>query len=307
MRALLTGGSGLLGRALVTAFASRPDIEYIATGFSRAESPLVKLDLNDLTAINRLVDGYHPDLIIHTAAERRPDAVEAREEEARRLNVDATGALARAGARNGAFFVYISTDSVFDGSSPPYFPDSKVNPLNEYAKQKLEGEQRVADAYGKDSGRKTAVLRIPLLYGPFASINECSVSEMAKALRDRTPRRIEHWTVRYPVHVADVAEAILAVCKALEKGKCESANPSSPALYLLSGDEAYTKYEMVVKIATVLGIDPSYLSPDPAPPTGAPRPKDCRLDTGALQSIGFVQKRHFAAEIGALISPLLHG
>jgi dTDP-4-dehydrorhamnose reductase len=307
MKALLTGGSGLLGRALVAAFDSRPDMEYIALGFSRAKPPLVKLNLNDHEAIDSLVGEYRPDIIIHTAAERRPDAVEEKREESRNLNVEATGALARAGAKIGAAFIYISTDSVFDGTNPPYYPDCPVNPLNEYARQKLEGERKVAEAYGSDAGRKAAVLRIPLLYGPFETLDECSVSEMAKALKDRTPKRIEHWTIRYPVHVADVAQAILAVSDALQKGNAESLGPASPALYLLSGDTAYTKYEMVVEIANVLGIDSSYLSPDPAPPSGAPRPKDCRLDTSALQRIGFTQKKHFAAEIGALISPLLRG
>ena len=41
----------------------------------------------------------------------------------------------------GAWVLYISTDYVFDGKSPPYPEDSTPNPLNRYGQSKFEGEQ----------------------------------------------------------------------------------------------------------------------------------------------------------------------
>lgn len=41
----------------------------------------------------------------------------------------------------GAWVLYISTDYVFDGTSPPYNEDAKANPLNKYGQSKLEGEK----------------------------------------------------------------------------------------------------------------------------------------------------------------------
>lgn len=42
--------------------------------------------------------------------------------------------------------LYISTDYVFDGKSPPYAVDTVPNPLNLYGKTKLEGEKVTLEA-----------------------------------------------------------------------------------------------------------------------------------------------------------------
>ena len=39
--------------------------------------------------------------------------------------------------------IYISTDYVFDGSSPPYSVDSEAKPINQYGQTKLDGEKEV--------------------------------------------------------------------------------------------------------------------------------------------------------------------
>ena len=39
--------------------------------------------------------------------------------------------------------LYISTDYVFDGKSPPFNHDSPTNPLNEYGRMKRDGENAV--------------------------------------------------------------------------------------------------------------------------------------------------------------------
>lgn len=55
--------------------------------------------------------------------------------------------------------VYVSTDYVFDGTSPPYTPTSKPNPLNLYGRTKYEGEVAVLAVVDAE----VAVLRVPVL------------------------------------------------------------------------------------------------------------------------------------------------
>jgi len=267
----------------------------------RAEPPLIRANLRDSGELHRLFEETDPALVVHTAAERRPDIVDRDPVLAESLNVTATAAIAGECARRGAFLLYISTDYVYDGSDPPYFPDSPVHPLNAYGAGKLAGEVEIAKLLGD-----AAILRIPILYGPVQNLEECSVTELALCLKTRKPRAVEAWANRYPVHVDDVSEAVIAILKARVKGKefLEPARiPGGLPLYLLSGPKAYTKYAMTVAMAAGLGIDDSFISPNPSPPEGAPRPRDCRMATEGLEHLGWSAKIAFEPGIAGVLEP----
>jgi S-adenosylmethionine synthetase len=50
-------------------------------------------------------------------------------------------------------------DYVFDGTTPPYLPTAKTNPVNHYGITKRDGENAVLDV----QGAKAVVLRVPVL------------------------------------------------------------------------------------------------------------------------------------------------
>jgi len=305
MRILVTGASGLLGRSLMRVLVARRDVEVKGVAFSRAKPPLDRLDLTDQGAVALFFAQYLPEIVVHLAAERRPDVVDVELQKAQTINVDATRIVAHECSKCGAFLLLISTDYVYDGSSPPYYPSSPVHPLNAYGRMKLESEyvaERELFGGVLPSGERPvgAVLRIPILYGPVESLRESSVTEVALALKSNSPRKVEHWARRYPTHVDDVSAAILTVVDACLSGK--RAFGPFPR-FLLSGDQAYTKYEMAQIMATRLGLDASHLQPDPSPPSGAPRPRDCRMDSSLLESMGWHQEKKFESEIGGILRP----
>lgn len=307
MHIMVTGASGLLGRSLMSLLAFRARHTVTGIAYSRAREPLVRLDLTDESKVYEALGRYRPDVVIHLAAERRPEAVDAAPERSYLLNVTATQHLARACAAHGAFLLLISTDYVYDGTTPPYYPHSPVNPLNTYGRMKLEAELAAETALAArllHEGKKCfgAVLRIPLLYGPVERLDECSVTALAKHLLVNTPVRVEHWARRYPVHVDDVSEAILAVVGACMEHPGEyGAFPR----FLLSGEERLTKYEMVFCMARATGRDASHIQPAPEPPAGAPRPRDCLMDTSALKALGWRQSRRFEESMGEILVPWL--
>jgi len=305
MKILVTGASGLLGRSVMRLLAERPDLEVKGVAFSRARPPLEKLDLTDESAVALFFARYSPDVVVHLAAERRPDVVDTALPKAQAINVDATQIIARECAKHKVFLLLISTDYVYDGSAPPYYPSSSVHPLNAYGRMKLESEyvaeMALSGAVRLSGGHAVgAVLRIPILYGPIESLQESAVTEVALALKSSSPRKVEHWARRYPAHVDDVSSAIISVVDECLNG--EGSFGPFPR-FLLSGDRAYTKYEMAHIMAKALGLDTSHLLPDPSPPAGAPRPRDCRMDTSLLESLGWRQKKEFESEIGGILRP----
>lgn len=296
MNILLTGASGLLGRSLLRTLAPlSANGSLVGLAFSRAQAPLEHLDLTDEAAVRAAVSRFAPDLVVHAAAERRPDAVDGNPAAAERLNVAATALLASLAAGRGARFLYVSTDYVFDGAAPPYRVDSPTGPLNAYGRMKLAGEDAVRNAYGASGGSTWAVVRIPILYGRVESLAESPVTELAAKVFAGKPFKVEDWASRYPAHADDVARAIALVCGRLAAGE--------GGVYHFAGREMLTKHGMARAIASAFGRDPQLAEADPRPPAGAPRPKDCRLDDSRLRSLGFSPLIPFAEGVREAVAP----
>ncbi|GAB1483005.1 SDR family oxidoreductase [Treponema sp.] len=302
MNILLTGASGLLGRSLML------DLEPLATGrliglaFSRAKNPLIRLDLTDEQAVRAAFAEWKPDLVVHAAAERRPDMVDGDPEAAERLNVRATELLAGLAAEKGCRIIYISTDYVFDGTKGPYKVDDEPNPLNAYGRMKLAGELAVRAAYGdspgkaddKVSGKKAgaqlwAIVRIPILYGRVESLSESPVTELAAKLIQGKSFKAEDWASRYPAHADDVSQAVVLIAERLISGE--------GGIYHFAGAECLTKFGMTQVMAKELKLDAGLALSDPTPPSGAPRPKDCKLDGSRLAALGYTPQIGFAQGI----------
>src|SRR5690606_41779709 len=73
---------------------------------------------------------------------------------------DAAAGLAALARQGGALLVHYSTDYVFDGTKQtPYLETDAPNPLNEYGRSKLAGEQAITA-----SGCRALVLRTSWVY-----------------------------------------------------------------------------------------------------------------------------------------------
>ncbi|CAG8722983.1 17800_t:CDS:2, partial [Cetraspora pellucida] len=125
MRAIVTGASGLLGRAVYKAFREAGH-EVTGLAKSRAKNGLRQFDLTDKDKLDALIQELKPD------AERRPDVAEKNREATFELNVNVPAHIASLSKAYNILFIQISTDYVFDGKNPPYDVNDKPNPLNFY-------------------------------------------------------------------------------------------------------------------------------------------------------------------------------
>ncbi|MDY4487197.1 MAG: dTDP-4-dehydrorhamnose reductase [Candidatus Limivicinus sp.] len=138
MKVFVTGASGQLGFDVCLELERR-GIEH--KGVSSKE-----LDIRDDMAVQRMLEEYRPDAVIHCAAYTQVDRAEDEPEQCFAVNALGTRNIARACGAVGAKLLYISTDYVFPGTGQrPYEPEDETGPLSIYGKSKLEGEKAVKE------------------------------------------------------------------------------------------------------------------------------------------------------------------
>lgn len=153
MRALVLGGTGMLGQAVV-AHGRRRGVSVLGLDKARA-------DITDRDSLLQWVDDYRPELIINCAAYTQVDDCETNRELAMAVNGDAVGHVAEAAERAGADLVHASTDYVFDGTATEPIPeDAPTAPQSVYGESKLRGEE-LALRYDR-----ALVVRASWLFGP---------------------------------------------------------------------------------------------------------------------------------------------
>ncbi|MDT2846009.1 dTDP-4-dehydrorhamnose reductase [Enterococcus thailandicus] len=137
---LLTGGNGQLGTEL-RHLLDEKNLPYVSTDAK-------ELDITDEKGTMEYIAELKPDVIFHCAAYTAVDKAEDEGKELdEKINVDGTRNVALAAKVVNAKLVYISTDYVFDGKKEQaeYEVDDSTNPLNEYGRTKLLGEQAVEE------------------------------------------------------------------------------------------------------------------------------------------------------------------
>lgn len=274
-RIVVTGASGLLGANLCLAARERGMAVTALYGrhpFAAEGIDARPLELADEDAARALVDQVRPSSIVHCAAATNVDWCEDHEDEAMRINAGASGALARAAASVGARFAYVSTDSVFDGERGGYTEDDAPAPLNAYARSKLAGERRVAEALPE-----ALVLRTNL-YGWNAQPKQSLGEWVLGRLEAGVPFPGFADVTFAPLLANDLADAILDL---LEGGMTGT--------WHLASADAVSKYDFARALAVEFGHDPELVTPARAADVGfrAPRPRDTSLDaTRAAAALG---------------------
>ncbi|MDT8343119.1 MAG: sugar nucleotide-binding protein, partial [Thermohalobaculum sp.] len=148
LRLLMFGRTGQLAREVLR----RAGDGIAVTALDRDAA-----DLGDPARCADLIARAGADVVLNAAAFTAVDLAEAEEARALRINAEAPGAMAQAAAARGLPFLHISSDYVFDGTSPrPWREDDPVAPLNAYGRTKLAGERAVAAAGGPHVILRTA-------------------------------------------------------------------------------------------------------------------------------------------------------
>ncbi|MGK0466314.1 dTDP-4-dehydrorhamnose reductase family protein [Clostridium sp.] len=213
-KVIVTGSTGMLGNSVIEEFTKRQCFKVygISRNINKDNSRLythISIDLTDFNLLEQVIDEIKPDIIIHCAAIVNVDDCEDDKEYAYNLHVKATQILAsyKPGSTK---FIYVSTDSVFDGNLGNYSEIDKTNPLNYYAQSKLQGEKIVLDI------NSNAIVIRTNIYGfhipKSKSLVEWAIENFSKQ------KDINGFTDVYfnPVYVGELAGVILYLCTHVE-------------------------------------------------------------------------------------------
>ena len=250
MKVLITGANGFLGHYLVSLLLQK-GYEVIATGkgnnrlpFSNSEKFVyTEMDFTNPFVVNDIFDTHKPEIVVHAGAVSKPDACELNREEALRINTEGTVTMLSNAAKHKCFFIFISTDFVFDGEAGMYTEVDSPNPVNFYGKTKLEAEEAVK-RYNLD----WAIVRTVLVYGKAMAGRSNILTIVKEKLEKGEAYSVVDDQVRTPTYVEDLAAGIIAI---MEKRAC--------GIYHLSGINILTPYEMACKTADFLGLDKSLI------------------------------------------------
>ncbi|CAA0079792.1 dTDP-4-dehydrorhamnose reductase [BD1-7 clade bacterium] len=225
-KVLITGANGQLGcefRYLdAIDHALCKDVEFLFV--SRSE-----LDITDRAAIESICDSEAINVIVNCAAYTAVDKAEEEPEEADAINHIAVGFLAETAKSRGIKLIHISTDYVFDGESAnPYVESDIPNPINEYGKSKLAGEQVIRAIAPPDS----IIVRTSWVYSSFGNN---FVKTMLRLGRERDEIRVVSDQYGSPTNARDLAKVI---CDLLDR-----SIQNSPEVLHFSNSEACSWFE----------------------------------------------------------------
>ncbi|PIM77164.1 dTDP-4-dehydrorhamnose reductase family protein [Fusobacterium pseudoperiodonticum] len=145
MKILILGSSGMLGRELVNVFIKKKhevygidinDIKNLGNKYS-------SINLLNEIEVKQFLEKNIFDIIINSVAIVDLKKCEVDKKLAEDLHVNLNKNFIEYCNKNNTKYIYISTDSVFDGEIGNYKEDSLVKPLNNYAYTKFLGEKEV--------------------------------------------------------------------------------------------------------------------------------------------------------------------
>jgi len=250
MKILVTGANGFLGYYLVEQLLAK-GLTVVATGKGDCRLPFSDhknfsyetMDFTDPFSIHDVFEKVKPNVVVHAGAMSKPDDCENDQMMAYLVNVEGTVQLLINSEELKSFFIFLSTDFVFDGEKGMYNETDVPKPVNYYGRTKLEAEDAV-----KEYVHDWAIVRTVLVYGK----NHSGHNNILKIVKEKLEKGEEYSVVddqvRTPTYVEDLAKGIVSIIENKAKG-----------IFHLSGKDVLTPYQMAMKTADHLKLGSSVL------------------------------------------------
>ena len=260
---LVLGASGLTGYKLMLLSKNRFDTygTYNLRSWpgdddnnNNNKKSLLKLDVIKEDDLKKVFRDIKPDIVINTTALHNVDYCEYHQEETYNINAKAVGMIADLCNNLGSRLIHISTDFIFDGKKGNYLESDSPNPLNIYAKSKLEGELQAKRS------ASYSILRPSVVYGWTPLETQGLTSSSGKPMNfalwalSKMKKGEELKIVNDQFTSPTLADVLAAVALRV-------ATKEKNELYHVSGTSCISRYEFISKVARIMGHLADYIKP----------------------------------------------
>ncbi|MFN8052998.1 MAG: SDR family oxidoreductase [Acidimicrobiales bacterium] len=261
MKALITGGAGLLGSQLARTTPPGWSSEVaVHTAPGPAGVKAHRIDLAQPLAAFELFERRRPDVVIHTAYSKTDHAA----------TVDSTTEVATACAALDIALIHVSTDALFDGDHAPYAETDEPSPIHPYGRAKALAEVAV-----RESCPDAVVVRTSLIV---ATDGSDSTSRWAiESIRAGERVTFFDDEFRMPILVDDLAAQIWEIA-ALPRAE-------RAGVWHLVGPERLSRVDVGRVLCRWFGLDESLIDVASAATMGEPRPRDVSLSSDRVSSL----------------------
>lgn len=279
---LVTGANGQLGSEIKELAGNYPDFDFVFTDI--ADFPLDKEEAI-ITNFNQI----KPAIVINCAAYTAVDKAEQDVAVADAINHLAIATLATLCEQNGTKLVHVSTDYVFDGTSPmAYKEDALPNPKSVYGVTKLAGELACAT-----NCPDSIIIRTAWVYSEFGNN---FVKTMLRLMMERESISVVNDQVGSPTYAGDLAQVILTI---LDSGKWESG------VYHYSNEGEISWFDFAKNIKEIAGKTCEVNGiPASSYPTPAERPAFSLLDKTKIKAVYGIVVPDYKVSLKKMIAKL---
>lgn len=242
---LITGANGFVGVYLTSVLVEK-NYKVVATGRGKSRMHIKhknlqyqELDFTDEQNLKEVLEQHKPTIVVHAGALSKPDDCKRNKELAYLTNTIATQHLLKYATLHKSFFIFLSTDFIFDGKRGMYSEEDIPAPVNYYGETKL-----LAEAAVKEYEFKWCIVRTVLVYGNPKGGRHNLLTLVAEKLKNGESYKVFNDQIRTPTYVEDLTRAIATIIDNRATG-----------IYHISGKDVATPFDMAVATAKYLSLD----------------------------------------------------
>lgn len=279
IKILVTGSNGQLGQCL----------QKIAHNYSALELHFYNstdLDITSKDTIDQIFKNNGFNFVINCAAYTNVEQAEKESEKAFLINGEGVRNLAQVCKKHNSTLIHISTDYVFDGKKEtPYTEEDIPNPINEYGKSKLAGEQYIQEILDT-----FFIIRTSWLYSEFGHNFFKTILKNSETKTELTITTSEKGT---PTNANDLAKFILDIIL---------INNQKYGIYHFSNLGEATWYDFAKEILSASGkLNTIILKKTNNYPTFAKRPKYSVLSNEKAKQVFLISQNNWKNSVRMLL------